>query len=237
MRALLRPLLRRLRRWFSADDAAQVRPRLVINDGLSADLASWSKAFMSIPGMVSLEDGVLLYLLAYANPLPGDIVEIGCWQGRSTCFLARACKDTGNGIVRAIDHFKGNVGKEACFVVGRCDLSDLEANFRGNVERAGLDDRVRLYNMSSSNAVERYPKDFLNLRMLFIDGDHRYECVREDIEYFSPALQPGGLMVLHDYHPDWPGVIRAARDLVLCDPGYGGSLVLGSALIARKVAS
>jgi predicted O-methyltransferase YrrM len=37
------------------------------------------------------------------------------------------------------------------------------------------------------------PVDFL-----FIDGDHRYEGVRQDFQLYSPLVRPGGLVAFHD---------------------------------------
>jgi hypothetical protein len=35
--------------------------------------------------------------------------------------------------------------------------------------------------------------------MVFIDGDHRYAGVREDIAVWVHYVKPGGLLVFHDY--------------------------------------
>jgi len=34
---------------------------------------------------------------------------------------------------------------------------------------------------------------------IYIDGDHRYEGVKRDIELAIPLLKPGGVMLLDDY--------------------------------------
>jgi predicted O-methyltransferase YrrM len=34
--------------------------------------------------------------------------------------------------------------------------------------------------------------------LLFIDGDHTYEGVKEDWEMYSPLVRSGGLIVFHD---------------------------------------
>ncbi len=85
------------------DDASTTSPGLM-------------NAAASIPGMISHRRGMYYYWLAYAG-VPGDIIELGCWQGRSTTFLAQACKDSGNGIVHVVDTFKGNPGNEAAYQV------------------------------------------------------------------------------------------------------------------------
>jgi hypothetical protein len=40
----------------------------------------------------------------------------------------------------------------------------------------------------------RFPID-----LLFIDGDHRYEYVKQDIELFVPHVMEGGYILFHDY--------------------------------------
>ena len=80
-----------------------------------------------VPGMITDEAGQLLFIMAYSQQIDGDIVEIGSWQGKSTICLARAALLAGNGAVYAIDHFRGNKGKESYYKVNKDDLSDLKA--------------------------------------------------------------------------------------------------------------
>jgi predicted O-methyltransferase YrrM len=37
--------------------------------------------------------------------------------------------------------------------------------------------------------------------LLFIDGDHTYEGVRQDFEAYAPLVKPSGLIVFHDILP------------------------------------
>ena len=48
--------------------------------------------------------------------------------------------------------------------------------------------------------------------LIFIDADHRYEAVRQDIIKFTPKLRPGGILCGHDI--DYPGVNRAVNELI-----------------------
>lgn len=38
----------------------------------------------------------------------------------------------------------------------------------------------------------------VNIDMLFIDGDHTYEGVKQDFQMFSPFVSAGGLVIFHD---------------------------------------
>jgi len=48
--------------------------------------------------------------------------------------------------------------------------------------------------------------------MVLIDGSHQYEVVRQDIDRTRRVLRTRGLMVLHDYAPEYPGVLNAVNE-------------------------
>lgn len=59
-----------------------------------------------VPGFSPPDQLYTLYLLAVASSsLPGDIVEIGSWGGRSAVALGLATQATGRGVVHCIDLF------------------------------------------------------------------------------------------------------------------------------------
>lgn len=181
-------------------------PGTYIDDN-STHLERLRRDLAEIPGMISADRCVVHYLMAYSQSLGGDIVEIGSWQGRHTCFLAAACRDSRNGRVHAVDHFQGNPGKEHFYVVGNEDLSDLEARFRQNVERHGLSEWVTLHASDAQTVTVDGP-----VRMLVIDGEHTYDAVWRDLERFAPLVIDGGMVVFDDYSPEFPGVVEAVQE-------------------------
>lgn len=52
-----------------------------------------------------------------------------------------------------------------------------------------------------------------NLDLVFIDADHSYESVKQDIELWAPKLKPKGILCGHDYATDAPGVIKAVDEI------------------------
>lgn len=55
-----------------------------------------------------------------------------------------------------------------------------------------------------------YVKHLPKMDFVFIDGDHHYAAVVEDIRLVRELLNPGALISGHDYElPDWPGVKKA----------------------------
>ena len=111
-----------------------------------------------------------------------------------------------------MDHFKGNVGKENSYAVGKTDLSDLETNFLKNMERIGVLNSVQLLNMPNELAVKELEN--VNIRFLFIDGDHTKTGVEKDIELFFPKLMPGSIVVFDDFSSNFPGLIEAVDTLI-----------------------
>jgi predicted O-methyltransferase YrrM len=176
------------------------------------DLDRLAQISLSIPGMVTPRSGQILYALCAFQEATGDVVEIGSWQGRSTSFLARAVSDSGNGRFFAIDHFKGNVGKETSYVVGKHDLSDLKQNFLANMKTLSLDSSVNLLDMPTIEAAKEFRRG--QVRFAFIDGDHTYEGVSRDIELIIPLLCPRAIMVFDDFSTAFPGLLKAVDEML-----------------------
>lgn len=151
----------------------------------------------NIVGMINHRAGEELFSLAFMQTLKGDVVEVGSFQGKSTFFLGHAVAQSENGRMYAIDHFKGNKGKEKFYIVGKADLSDLETGFKKNMEDAGLGDSITLINKPSHEAVADLRDN--SVRFLFIDGDHTPEGVKRDLELFKPKLKSGSIIVFDDY--------------------------------------
>jgi predicted O-methyltransferase YrrM len=51
-----------------------------------------------------------------------------------------------------------------------------------------------------------------SLDFIFVDADHRYESVKDDIARWMPKLKPSGWMIGHDYLEHFDGVFRAVNE-------------------------
>lgn len=193
------------------------------------------RAYRSVPGMVSTQNGFKLYLLSMAQQLSGDVIEIGSWMGRSTCFLARACRDRGDSRVFAVDHFKGNPGKEAQYGLDEIGPDDIREAFWSNLGAHGLEDHVTLYDAPSTEAVKEIRAASHGIRLVFIDGDHRYPGVSTDLELYSALLDPEGLLILDDYARAFPGVVQAAHEQVIGSDGWSHAVQWENMLMVRKL--
>ena len=192
------------------------------------DVENLSSIAQSIPGMIELNSGKNLFLLCYLQELQGDVVEIGSWLGRSSVFLAQAVKESNNGKFYAIDHFRGNIGKESLYT-NNVPLGDIKQQYIENLEKANLLNYVDLLDMSSTDAIEHINTN--QIRLLFLDGDHTYQGVQKDIDLFIPKMQPGSIIVFDDFSSNFPGVIEAVKGLFVSNKikksfAYKNSLVV-----------
>ncbi len=176
------------------------------------DIDALGNSALLIPGMIPARSGQFLYALCYFQVTEGDVVEIGSWQGRSTTFLGMAAKNSNNGKVFAIDHFKGSIGEEKFYRVKKADLSDLKPNFIENMNTLGLQDTVKMMDMSSEKAAKYIDDE--SVRFLFIDGDHSKEAVQKDINLFLPKLKKESIIVFDDFSNNYQGLIEAVDSLI-----------------------
>jgi methyltransferase family protein len=159
-----------------------------------------------------------LFEAAYYLPSAANIVEIGSFKGRSTCFLASGCRGTKKRVF-AIDTFDGN----------DCDFGyrNFFGEFSKNLQSCGLSDYVEPLVGISAEVAKTWNKP---IHLLFIDGSHRYEDISSDFEGFFPHVVPGGVIALHDVIEGWPGPLRAWHEIAkhrLVDVGYCQSLAYG----------
>lgn len=187
-------------------------PTLLDSNETVTDVGELQAKASQVPGMLSDESGAFLYLLCVMQAERGDVVEVGSWQGRSTAYLASAVRDSANGSLFAIDHFKGNVGRETSYKVGSHDLSDLRRGFIDNMAKFDLSEFVRLLDCSTEEAAPAIADR--QIRMLFIDGDHSYDGVRRDFELFQNQLVPGAVVVFDDVDQTFPGIVRLVGELL-----------------------
>lgn len=147
----------------------------------------------NIEGWMSDEE--LQYLYNQATQMR-NIVEIGCWLGRSSHALLSGCK----GSVICIDHFIGSPEDETKEIAGRRDiLSETKKNI-GNFKN------LTLLKMDSRDAIIYFP-DY-SIDMIFIDGGHDEDSIRKDSEIWFPKCRK--LFCGHDIH--FPGVNKVISE-------------------------
>ena len=143
-------------------------------------------------------------LTGIKNPLVG---ELGCWIGSSTIATAREITKYGGSLI-AIDWFKGSTGvnKHLAELAGKNDIFNT---FMENIKWAGIKN-VSILRMDSETASKIVGNRTFDV--FFIDGDHEYEFVGQDIKLWLQKVKKGGVLCGHDYNKSHPGVIKAVGE-------------------------
>jgi len=177
------------------------------------------KVHASVPGMVQKDECLWLYEMAKLCS-KGVIVEIGSSAGMSTICLALGSK-AGNCVdVYAVDPFNGGGGTPdpTWWDMSHEGSPDQKyyvnqgvsfKPFWDNIKKFHVEDIVHPIIEYSELAVKKYPGKPIEL--LFIDGDHRYNYVKLDLDLWTPFLIPGGIVALHD--STYVGVKRAIDEM------------------------
>ena len=143
-------------------------------------------------------------LLELISQLPSDIImaEIGCYSGQSTELFLKSNKVK---TLYAIDIWEDTLN---LFKSKWSDHSFSE------VEEA-FDKRLKDFkNVVKLKMTMKKAKDSLPLLdFVYIDGNHNYEFVKEDIKISLSKLKPGGIISGHDHCKESPGVIKAVNEI------------------------
>lgn len=106
--------------------------------------------------------------------------------------------------------------------------------FMETIMKYDLLDTVKFNRGTSVMLKDIVPEDFI-CKLAFIDGDHSYEAVCQDIRNVEPFLVKGGWICFDDAFTTYEGVSRAIEDLIIDNPAYELSQQMTRKLfVARK---
>jgi len=137
------------------------------------------------------------------------ILEIGTCHGAST----RAMLDNSHATIYCVDSWAGGIDTSYGQVPEDWAYQTFLENMRD------MRKRLRIFKMYSHQAPKHL--EGLEFDMVYIDADHSYSAVKQDIQNFAPFVREGGLLCGHDYEPGHPGCIAAVKELVSFPQKFG----------------
>lgn len=160
-----------------------------------------------VPGLIPTTTGDRLRKLAARVSAGHVIVEIGAYQGRSTCYLATGSAEGNRVPVISIDPWDsgtlpGPTRRGVYYLV-----PETEQAYQRHLAACGIAHLVRPVKGSSWDA----PLPAEPIGLLWIDGAHDYATVAGDLRRWTPLVSSGGTVVLDDYRAHSRGVDRAVR--------------------------
>jgi len=135
-----------------------------------------------------------------------DFIEIGVRKGQTGLHLLAACPELRWLGVDPYAVYDGSAA-EPGFYDHRGE--NREAQYHGVMQKlAAFGDRAFLLREFSAGAAEKVEDRAADC--VFIDADHRYEFVKQDIALWRGKVKPGGWLTGHDI--DWEPVARAVAE-------------------------
>jgi len=136
-------------------------------------------------------------------PDGGIFVECGAWLGKSSAYLCDIAKDRIS--VFIVDTWLGSPDElDTSYKLAKSE--DIYKLFLKNMETRSFH-AIRQPSIEAVNTFEDGSCD-----VVFIDMDHSYEAVKQDIETWLPKVKIGGYIAGHDYTSDWQGVVKAVNE-------------------------
>jgi predicted O-methyltransferase YrrM len=134
-------------------------------------------------------------------PTNSHFVEIGLGQGKSSGYMAVEIINSGKNIkLDCID----------CFDMRDDETQDYTMAFLNNLKP--------IWNMLDISVIQNYSTEASklyednSLDFVFIDGDHSFTAVTDDIEHWLPKLKANGLIAGHDYTQEYINSVVPAVD-------------------------
>ena len=134
------------------------------------------------------------------------IVEVGTWDGKNAKKLRMLFPDAH---LYLIDPYHPTL---AYFQKGDPPLfkpEEYEKNYQKVCKHFENDSKTTILKATSLEGVNLVPS---NIDLVFIDGDHSYEHVKQDIITWKPKVRSGGLLTGHDYSLFFPDVMKAVNE-------------------------
>lgn len=161
----------------------------------------------TINGFLAADEGEALYrqARAAAEAVPGPMVEIGSWCGRSTVYLGRAAKAEGR-LLFAVDHHRGSEEHQPgegyhdpALFDGELGRVDTAPTLRRTLALADLETHVAavIGHSAAVGAAFAGPVSFV-----FIDGGHAMDTALADYRAWAGHVARGGVLAIHDVFPN-----------------------------------
>ena len=161
----------------------------------------------------------LIELVKKIKNLEGDIIEIGCWEGKSTISIANTCYPEN---LICNDTWLGNI--QESIITGKEHITETILKSR-DVYSIFLNNMNSLtkqnYQIVKIDCIEWLKKYDGNIKFIHIDASHEYESVFETIKLVLPKLVKGGIICGDDFLNSnincsglHGGVERAVRELL-----------------------
>ncbi len=153
--------------------------------------------------------GQALYMAQLAREAPeGAIVEIGCWEGRSTIVLAQMVAPR---VVHCVDHWQGNADEgddhPATIAAQERDvygtfINNINRCTAGNIERHPVSWQSWIASLSAQYEADPIWYGHPSIAFLHLDAAHDRKSVADCLTAIKPFLVPGAILCGDDAYDE-----------------------------------
>lgn len=95
---------------------------------------------------------------------------------------------------------------------GQTELDERFEAVRNRFKDGIVSGQVKIHRGFSSDVLKQFPRDYFD--WTYVDGDHRYEAAKQDLELLFEKTKPGGFISGDDYREGgwWEGGVKRAVD-------------------------
>ncbi len=139
----------------------------------------------------------------------GDFVELGVYKGDTAEILHLMDKSRK---IHLFDTFEGFTEEDLSVEEGEAATYTRHNFADTSLEKVKkrLDNPVYIFHKGyfpdTAKDVEK-----VNFALVSMDAD-LYNPTKSGLDFFYERLVPGGVIIVHDYNPKWPGIMKAVND-------------------------
>jgi predicted O-methyltransferase YrrM len=139
------------------------------------------------------------------------IAEIGVYKGKGTAIFNVELINSGLEYeYHAIDHFD-EIWNADSYGLGE-DSKKINYYTTTLKNLSPILNKINVIKNTSVEQSKKYQNEYFDI--VYIDGAHDYESVKNDINSWFPKIKKGGIICGDDYISGWPGVIQAVTETV-----------------------
>jgi len=190
----------------NASQSRRINQPIPLPQGFPDLLNEIRSSIADVSGWLTDREMEFLALLAACPVAEGEVLELGCYHGKSTIVLAKAVSLTDHPLVITIDPMAMEMLPE-------------------NLRRAGVDGNVEAHAALSTEVTNHWSRP---LRLLWHDGANDFETVRDDVSSLIPHLADRAIVAMHDVLNPSGDRIQSFIEQILSSAQFGAFGFCGS---------